>query len=94
MNAYEKRLVHRQAVQRQHLQDKKDKRWIEVQRYCSHYENAYLALHGRVVVVRYCKGWYSVHNRRYRESKLIDMTKMLEAHKHVQGITQLESEDE
>ena len=93
-NAYQKRLAHKQALQHERVVVEREERWLEAIKHCNRYEAAYLALHGRIVNVLYVKGWYLVHNRRYRQATLIDMAAHLEASRHAQDNPQPDESDE
>ncbi len=83
-NAYQKRVERKKALQHERASLEREERWLETIKHCNRYEQAYLALYGRLINVTYVKGWYLVHNRRYREAELIDLAGFLEAKKHVE----------
>ena len=93
-NAYQKRLAHKQALQHERVVVEREERWLEAIKHCNRYEAAYLALHGRTVNVLYVKGWYLVHNRRYRQAVLDGMSIHLEVFKHMQDNPQPETADD
>jgi len=90
-NAYQKRLASRKALQHERASRLQQERWLEVLSHCNRYEAAYLSVSGRLLNVRYHKGWYLVRDKRYREADLDEMSKQLEAQKHLQLEKEYES---
>ena len=93
-NAYQKRVAKQQALRKERSLVFKEERWWQALQHCNRYEAAYLALHGSHTSVRYVKGWYLVHGKRFREVKIIQMATHLEVLKHVQDNPQPENSDE
>lgn len=81
-NAYQRRLSHRLAKQRQLYAAKRLDAFIRVDRFMLAFENAWLSLYHEKVQVQYKNGWYWIMGRRLRHSALERMTEIMQAELH------------
>lgn len=59
-------------------------RMIEVDALMRRYETAYFDYYGRKCHVKYATGWFTVHHRKVREERFLQMIKQLEVLLHQQ----------
>lgn len=85
-NAFERRREHRQILRQAKSAESRFVKVLEIEARMRAYESAYYDLYSVRCKVRYCKGWYWVHSRKVRASKLEEMTNHLLALKHEQDL--------
>lgn len=84
MNAYEQRRKAIADKQNATRKANQDVRMMEVDALMKRYENAYFDYYGRNCKVKYAKGWFTVHHRKVREERFLQMIKQLEVLLHQQ----------
>jgi hypothetical protein len=81
-NAYQRRLSHQLAKQRETYAIRRLDQFIRIDRFMLSFESAWFALYHIPVTVEYRKGWYWVMGRRMRHSALERTTELMEAELH------------
>ena len=84
MNAYERRLQERNAKHAATRKANQEARLIEVDALMKRYENAYFDYYGRKTKAHHAKGWFTVHHRKVREERFLQMIQNLEVLIHQQ----------
>lgn len=85
-NAFERRREHRKLLQHARTEESRFVKILEIEARMRAYETAYMDYYNRPCKIRYCKGWYWVHNRKVRASRLQELTQRLYALKHEQNL--------
>lgn len=90
MNGYERREALRNKALAERRKKTRDRNFaekmLEVNALIKRYEEAYFTYHQRTVKVTYLRGWFTVHNRKVREVRLVEMARNLESLAHEQDL--------
>lgn len=91
MNAYERRARERRmeaaARRKPDLEERRAKTMFQAVALMKRYEEAYSSYYKRICKITYSSGWFTVHNRKVRADRLLEMTRKLEGLVHEQRLT-------
>jgi hypothetical protein len=94
MNAYERRARERRleaaARRKPDLEERRANTMFQAAALMKRYEEAYSSYYKRACKVTYSSGWFTVHHRKVRADRLLEMARKLEGLAHEQGLTRPE----